>query len=57
MSITLQLCSENLIMQFQAQLNIQKNRRRVIIVQSRADIAQLLEIDKLESAFSRVSYV
>lgn len=44
-------------MQFQAQLNIQKNRRRVIIVQSRADIAQLLEIDKLESAFSRVSYV
>uniref|UniRef100_I1LT17 IST1-like protein n=1 Tax=Glycine max TaxID=3847 RepID=I1LT17_SOYBN len=45
---------ENLIMQFQAQLNIQKNRRRVIIVQSRADIAQLLEIDKLESAFSRL---
>uniref|UniRef100_A0A0R0JLB9 Uncharacterized protein n=3 Tax=Glycine subgen. Soja TaxID=1462606 RepID=A0A0R0JLB9_SOYBN len=53
-SITLQLCSENLIMQFQAQLIIQKNRRHVIINQSREDIVQLLQIDKLEGAFSRV---
>lgn len=44
-------------MQFQAQLIIQKNRRHVIINQSREDIVQLLQIDKLEGAFSRVSYV
>ncbi|KAK7405214.1 hypothetical protein VNO78_06413 [Psophocarpus tetragonolobus] len=54
MSITLKLCSENLILQFQAQLINQKNRKRVIIKQSRADIAQLLQMDKLENAFARV---
>ncbi|CAJ1978582.1 unnamed protein product [Sphenostylis stenocarpa] len=45
---------ENLIMQFQAQLVIQKNRRYVIIKQTRQDIVQLLQNDNFDSAFARV---
>ncbi|XP_029125891.1 uncharacterized protein LOC109792078 isoform X2 [Cajanus cajan] len=46
---------ENLIMQFQAQLVIQKIRRQVVIKQSRSDIAQLLQNDNIDSAFARLS--
>ncbi|RDX82469.1 IST1-like protein, partial [Mucuna pruriens] len=42
-------------MQLQTQqLIIQKNRRHVVIKQTRSDIAQLLQIDNFESAFTRV---
>ena len=44
-------------MQFQAQLIRQKSRRHAIINQSRADIAQLLQIGNLNIALARVSSV
>ncbi|CAL0328895.1 unnamed protein product [Lupinus luteus] len=45
---------KNLIMQFQAQLVNQKNRRHSIIKHSKLDIAQLLQFGNLEHALPRL---
>ena len=50
-------CSKHMIEKAQLRITIQKKRNDSIIRQSRADIAQLLQIGQLDQAFARVSFL